>query len=257
MIRDPEGGFQVSNHRLPDLGHRHGSLPPRFHRRLAEPGCGGPGLIKEMEQVQTRPDVERQAVVGDPTVDRHSDRGNPHLSQENTPQVRPSRPLEIEFVQYPDNRLVEFVQISLESQAEDIKREGEVSRDLTWKMEYASTSSIDPVHTDSERPEQVVIGRDMRPAPFTTHTDRWWVLAENQACARPFADLVDQPALKLLHLAEIDDSQHEHFERGLVEGQHHRSIRPSLYWETTLSDRSSAVHRDRREQRVCDLILGL
>jgi hypothetical protein len=53
------------------------------------------------------------------------------------------------------------------------------------------------------------------------------MLAEDQGRTRTFADLVDQAALKLLDFLEIDDPEHEYFERGGIEGQHHRSIRPS------------------------------
>ena len=89
-------------------------------------------------------------------------------------------------------------------------------------MEHTSPAPIYPVHLDSHGLERFIIRPDVRTAARTPHTDRRWMLAQDQNGPPLFAEFVNNAALKLLDLREVDQPQHVNFQRRQLRGWPHR-----------------------------------
>ena len=85
-------------------------------------------------------------------------------------------------------------------------------------MKHAAAAAIDPVDLDAQGTKRFVVGPDMGTAAGTAHADRRLVLAEDQGRPTLFPKIVNDAALKLLDLREVNQPQHVHFNGRLFSG---------------------------------------
>jgi hypothetical protein len=167
-----------------------------------------------VEEIEERPDIETEPMIGDPAVDGHSDRGDSRLPKEDPGLIWAHRSVQLKFVKNTEDRPLEPCQIACECQAAGTQGQGQVRCNLPRKMEHAPASSVDPVHPNSHSTEELIIGNDMGPASRSPHTDRWRVLAEKQASPLPPSEFVDDATLERLDFQEVDVPQKVDFQRG-------------------------------------------
>ena len=208
MLFQSEDRFELANQGLSDLGHRRDALPTRLHRGLPERNRPDPRFLQDqIKRFEEGVDVEREAVIDDPTIDRHAERSHASVSEENAWQILPEASLEFKFLKQREDGLAQAREIGVEVDGETVEREGEVNGQLAWKMENAPSSAIHPVDLYAKGPQLLVVGDDMRSAPRTAHADGWRMLADDQRGTGAFTEIVDQPALELLSVLEFDETE--------------------------------------------------
>ena len=218
-----EGFLDLPDERLAHLGHRRGPLASRFHGRLAERRRADPRLVEEIEEFEVGADVERQTMVGDPSIHGDTHRGEPRGPGEDAGQVGPRCAGEVEFLEDLPDRGVQPVHVALaRSGRRASSGMSDIGRELTREVEDAAAAAIDVVGPDPHPLEQLLVRGDVGPAAGSPDADRRRVLAKDQRRAPLLAQLVDDPSLKLLELGEVDQPQHVDFQRRRFGGWPHR-----------------------------------
>ena len=110
----------------------------------------------------------------------------------------------------------------MQAQTASVERQSEIGRELTGQMQHTSSAPIYPVHLDSTALECFIIRPDVRTAARPAHTDRRWMLAQDQNRPPLFPEFEHNAALKLLDLREVDQPQHVNFQRRQLRGWPHR-----------------------------------
>src|SRR5205823_330809 len=99
---------------------------------------------------------------------------------------------------------------------------------LSGEVEDASAAPVDPPDGHAPRAQLLIISQDMGPTSRPSDADGGWMLAEDQdpPASLLLAQFVDQPALKLLNLVEVDHPEQVNLEGRRVEGRIHRDSIP-------------------------------
>jgi hypothetical protein len=219
---EAEDLLQMANERFADLGHRCRPLASRLHRGIPQRRFADPRFLQHVVSFEIGTDIQSETMVGDPAIDRHADRGYPRLTGKHPRQVGPDRAMEIEFLQDRQNRRVQSIEVVVEGQSEGVQRQSEVGGKLAGKVEHAATAAIDPMHPDSHGTKRFIVEPDVGTAAGTAHADCRLVLAENQGRSALFPEIVNDAALELLDLREVNQPQHVHFNGRLFSGSPHR-----------------------------------
>ena len=167
---------------------------------MAQGGLADSRLVQHVEQVEIRPDVERQSVVGDPAVDGDADRGDPGRPREDAGQIGAGRPGQVELLENLRIAPCAADRDSLAASARSVERQGDIGRELSGKVEHAATAAIDPVNRDSQDSSASSSGTMCARLPDRPTLIVGGCSQRINTAAVLFTQFVDDPPLKLLDL---------------------------------------------------------